>query len=382
MERCGHWWLWAPQTTCPPRSCRLWAVGLGQAATGQSVTGGRWVCSPMKCSTGRRPSTRIPRRRPTARSSTTRSTSLCRWQMKGSLRRLKTSSSVCCVPRRHGWAGVEQVTSGHIPSSLASTGMVSETACPPLHRISKVPPTHATSTWWRTGSLPWRRCRTFGKVRHWGSTCLLWATPTPAWPSGGLGSSCPLPVGQELWFSTRESAFRLPAHPLSSGTVRSRAPHPWNWRPSSCLSHTCKCLAWSPQCPQGMKHQLREAEARNRDLEAHVRQLQERMELLQAEGATAVTGVPSPRATDPPSHLDGPPAVALGQCPLVGPGPMHRRHLLLPARVPRPGLSEALSLLLFAVALSRAAALGCAGLVVHAGQLTAVWRRPGAARAP
>uniref|UniRef100_A0A7N9D861 non-specific serine/threonine protein kinase n=1 Tax=Macaca fascicularis TaxID=9541 RepID=A0A7N9D861_MACFA len=29
----------------------------------------------------------------------------------------------------------------------------------------------------------------------------------------------------------------------------------------------------------------------------------------------------------------GPPAVALGQCPLVGPGPMHRRHLLLPARV-------------------------------------------------
>ncbi|XP_073880024.1 myotonin-protein kinase isoform X2 [Macaca fascicularis] len=133
---------------------------------------------------------------------------------------------------------------------------------------------------------------------------------------------------------------------------------------------------------QNFASQLREAEARNRDLEAHVRQLQERMELLQAEGATAVTGVPSPRATDPPSHLDGPPAVALGQCPLVGPGPMHRRHLLLPARVPRPGLSEALSLLLFAVALSRAAALGCAGLVVHAGQLTAVWRRPGAARAP
>uniref|UniRef100_A0A2K5WJX6 Myotonin-protein kinase n=1 Tax=Macaca fascicularis TaxID=9541 RepID=A0A2K5WJX6_MACFA len=133
---------------------------------------------------------------------------------------------------------------------------------------------------------------------------------------------------------------------------------------------------------QNFASQLREAEARNRDLEAHVRQLQERMELLRAEGATAVTGVPSPRATDPPSHLDGPPAVALGQCPLVGPGPMHRRHLLLPARVPRPGLSEALSLLLFAVALSRAAALGCAGLVVHAGQLTAVWRRPGAARAP
>ncbi|XP_073880034.1 myotonin-protein kinase isoform X18 [Macaca fascicularis] len=139
------------------------------------------------------------------------------------------------------------------------------------------------------------------------------------------------------------------------------------------VGYSYSCMALS---------QLREAEARNRDLEAHVRQLQERMELLQAEGATAVTGVPSPRATDPPSHLDGPPAVALGQCPLVGPGPMHRRHLLLPARVPRPGLSEALSLLLFAVALSRAAALGCAGLVVHAGQLTAVWRRPGAARAP
>uniref|UniRef100_Q09013-5 Isoform 9 of Myotonin-protein kinase n=1 Tax=Homo sapiens TaxID=9606 RepID=Q09013-5 len=133
---------------------------------------------------------------------------------------------------------------------------------------------------------------------------------------------------------------------------------------------------------QNFASQLREAEARNRDLEAHVRQLQERMELLQAEGATAVTGVPSPRATDPPSHLDGPPAVAVGQCPLVGPGPMHRRHLLLPARVPRPGLSEALSLLLFAVVLSRAAALGCIGLVAHAGQLTAVWRRPGAARAP
>ncbi|XP_063476823.1 myotonin-protein kinase isoform X10 [Symphalangus syndactylus] len=103
---------------------------------------------------------------------------------------------------------------------------------------------------------------------------------------------------------------------------------------------------------QNFASQLREAEARNRDLEAHVRQLQERMELLQAEGATAVTGVPSPRATDPPSH------------------------------VPRPGLSEALFLLLFAVALSRAAALGCVGLVAHAGQLTAVWRRPGAARAP
>lgn len=57
-------------------------------------------------------------------------------------------------------------------------------------------------------------------------------------------------------------------------------------------------------------------------------------------------------------------------------------NLALSPQVPRPGVSEALSLLLFAVALSRAAALGCAGLVVHAGQLTAVWRRPGAARAP
>ncbi|XP_059856233.1 myotonin-protein kinase isoform X5 [Delphinus delphis] len=54
---------------------------------------------------------------------------------------------------------------------------------------------------------------------------------------------------------------------------------------------------------QNFASQLREAEARNRDLEAHVRQLQERMELLQAGGAAAVTGVPSPRATDPPSHM-------------------------------------------------------------------------------
>ncbi|XP_024624405.1 myotonin-protein kinase isoform X1 [Neophocaena asiaeorientalis asiaeorientalis] len=226
---------------------------------------------------------------------------------------------------------------------------------------------------------------------------------------------------------------------------------------------------------QNFASQLREAQARNRDLEAHVRQLQERMELLQAGGAAAVTGVPSPRATDPPSHvrplffpcvkpaapfadsvpispypcpdleahpylfevpvsrhppfmpkstrspsvqaspeipsrislddlpdldsplcllhpaeggraelgsdrvtcpfslqLDGPPAVALGQCPLVGPGPMHRRHLLLPARVPRPGLSEARSLLLFASALAGAAALGCIGLVACAGYLATV----------
>lgn len=59
---------------------------------------------------------------------------------------------------------------------------------------------------------------------------------------------------------------------------------------------------------QNFASQLWEAEARNRDLEAHVRQLQERVEGLQAEGlqaeaAAAVTGVPSPRATDPPSHM-------------------------------------------------------------------------------
>ncbi|XP_075393733.1 myotonin-protein kinase isoform X3 [Tenrec ecaudatus] len=54
---------------------------------------------------------------------------------------------------------------------------------------------------------------------------------------------------------------------------------------------------------QNFASQLREAEARNRDLEAHVRQLQERMEELQADGAAAVTGVPSPRATEPPSHI-------------------------------------------------------------------------------
>uniref|UniRef100_A0A8C2S451 Protein kinase domain-containing protein n=1 Tax=Capra hircus TaxID=9925 RepID=A0A8C2S451_CAPHI len=130
-------------------------------------------------------------------------------------------------------------------------------------------------------------------------------------------------------------------------------------------------LAAIHKANQNFASQLREAQARNRDLEAHVRQLQERMELLQAGGAAAVTGVPSPRATDPPSHLDGPPAVALGQCPLVGPGPMHRRHLLLPARVPRPDLSEARSLLLFAAALAVAAALGCIGLVACAAVFSA-----------
>ncbi|XP_021497841.1 myotonin-protein kinase isoform X7 [Meriones unguiculatus] len=54
---------------------------------------------------------------------------------------------------------------------------------------------------------------------------------------------------------------------------------------------------------QNFSSQLQEATVRNRDLEAHVRQLQERMEMLQAPGAAAVTGVPSPRATDLPSHI-------------------------------------------------------------------------------
>ncbi|XP_070258259.1 myotonin-protein kinase isoform X4 [Myotis yumanensis] len=133
---------------------------------------------------------------------------------------------------------------------------------------------------------------------------------------------------------------------------------------------------------QNFASQLREADARNRDLEAHIQQLQERMEGLQAQGAAAVTGVPSPRATDPPSHLDGPPAVALGQCPLVGPGPMHRRHLLLPARVPKPGLSEARPLFLFAAPLAGTAALGCTGLVACASHPARVWRRPGAVFVP
>ncbi|XP_054553228.1 myotonin-protein kinase isoform X2 [Talpa occidentalis] len=133
---------------------------------------------------------------------------------------------------------------------------------------------------------------------------------------------------------------------------------------------------------QNFASQLREAQERNRDLEEHIRQLQEQVESLQAEGAAAVTGVPTPRATDPPSHLDGPPAVALGQCPLVGSGPMHRRHLLLPARVPKPGLPEARSLLLFAAALAGAAAVGCAGLAASADQLAPVWHLRGASFAP
>lgn len=114
------------------------------------------------------------------------------------------------------------------------------------------------------------------------------------------------------------------------------------------------CLTFLSPCSQ-----LQEAEVRNRDLEAHVRQLQERMEMLQAPGAAgeshppqasrapgedggalgvwtlgagegprlghaepppssalhapstslllpAVMGVPSPWATDPPSHVRPP----------------------------------------------------------------------------
>lgn len=56
----------------------------------------------------------------------------------------------------------------------------------------------------------------------------------------------------------------------------------------------------------------------------------------------------------------------------------------MPSRpqVPRLGLSEARSLLLFSVALAGAAALGCTGLVACAGHLARVWRRPGATFAP
>lgn len=46
--------------------------------------------------------------------------------------------------------------------------------------------------------------------------------------------------------------------------------------------------------------------------------------------------------------------------------------LALSLQVPRPDLSEARSLLLFAAALAVAAALGCIGLVACAGHLAAV----------
>ncbi|XP_051018444.1 myotonin-protein kinase isoform X2 [Acomys russatus] len=185
---------------------------------------------------------------------------------------------------------------------------------------------------------------------------------------------------------------------------------------------------------QNFSSQLQEAEVRNRDLEAHVRQLQERMEMLQAPGAAGESPRPplarralggdgatlgvwtlgageEPRlghAAAPlsfsglhalfssPSSCHGgpqspghgstfpysPPAVALGQCPLVGPGPMHRRHLLLPARVPRPGLSEARCLLLLAAALAAAATLGCTGLVAYTGRLSSLWCFSGATFTP
>lgn len=75
-------------------------------------------------------------------------------------------------------------------------------------------------------------------------------------------------------------------------------------RPGPSLPSAAR-LAWAREGSRSsaLRSQLREAEARNRDLEAHVRQLQEQMELLQARGDAAVTGVPSPRATDLPSHM-------------------------------------------------------------------------------
>lgn len=129
-------------------------------------------------------------------------------------------------------------------------------------------------------------------------------------------------------------------------------------RPGPSLPSAAR-LAWAREGSRSsaLRSQLREAEARNRDLEAHVRQLQEQMELLQARGDAgeslmrplsrgrrgevgrgvcghlgagegprlghaapppssvppralclslllpAVTGVPSPRATDLPSHV-------------------------------------------------------------------------------
>lgn len=51
-------------------------------------------------------------------------------------------------------------------------------------------------------------------------------------------------------------------------------------------------------------------------------------------------------------------------------------------QVPRPGLSEARCLLLFAAALAAAATLGCTGLVAYTGRLTPVWCFSGATFAP
>lgn len=65
----------------------------------------------------------------------------------------------------------------------------------------------------------------------------------------------------------------------------------------------------------------------------------------------------------------------MGPCGLV---------LIQPSRlqVPRPGLSEARCLLLFAAALAAAATLGCTGLVAYTGRLTPVWCFSGATFAP
>lgn len=56
-------------------------------------------------------------------------------------------------------------------------------------------------------------------------------------------------------------------------------------RPGPSLPSAAR-LAWAREGSRSsaLRSQLREAEARNRDLEAHVRQLQEQMELLQARG--------------------------------------------------------------------------------------------------
>ncbi|XP_056652285.1 myotonin-protein kinase isoform X3 [Monodelphis domestica] len=122
---------------------------------------------------------------------------------------------------------------------------------------------------------------------------------------------------------------------------------------------------------QNFASQLRAAESRNGELEAEIQQLRERMEELQA---SANSGLPLPQATELSPHPDGPPAVALCQCPLVVPC-----HLLPCARVRKPGVSEARQLLLVAAALAPAAALGCPGLGARAGPGPA-WSLPWTAR--
>ncbi|XP_043854238.1 myotonin-protein kinase isoform X9 [Dromiciops gliroides] len=110
---------------------------------------------------------------------------------------------------------------------------------------------------------------------------------------------------------------------------------------------------------QNFASQLQAAESRNGELEAQIQQLRERMEELQA---SANSGLPLPQATELPPHPDGPPAVALCQCPLVVPC-----HLLPCARVLKPGLSEACQLLIVAAALAPATTLGSPGLWACAG---------------